>query len=416
MELKGKQKVLFSFISLLSLFFFSFFVSALNVNTIEEKFSPGEGVIISPDPVSNSTYYSNQTDYWGPYYYTLFADYPDWNTAFGWGDHSLAGYLTTRWLQGTPAWLYNDSTSLYFNETYLDAQLASTIYYANNSAVTGGSYTDTSDITDAHYYDGLSLNFTEGNGADPLDIVFNFTGVEDFSQLIMREYYMGSASHDIQVQIWDYDSSAWEDYFDFVGQAGYTIITIPTYDSADHLDPVDNNVTVRLHHVQNGITSHRLYIDYIWLVDGSTIGGSTNLDGYAKYLYGFNSFAGNGSFSSSSFIEAKNITTRNINISDAGNDWWTTISAYPDFVSSSSDFVFYNSLKSKWFGFDLSVDNPTMTCYNGTNGNCRILDDTTFLSNVTMNATFTNDVLTISSNETHINFDGGGKIICIGNC
>jgi len=170
----------------------------------------------------------------------------------------------------------------------------STTYYLNSSAVTGGTYTDTNIITDAWYYNGASLNFTEAGGANPLDIYLNFTNVSSFSQLTMREYYLGSTSHHMQVQIWDYGDGAWEDYFDFVGQEGMNVIEIPVYDYLEHIN--NSIVQVRLHHVQNGITSHRLYLDFAWLIEGSSVGASTNLDGYAKYSFGYNDFVGNGYF------------------------------------------------------------------------------------------------------------------------
>jgi hypothetical protein len=110
----------------------------------------------------------------------------------------------------------------------------------------------------------------------------------------MREYYLGSSSHTMKVQIYDFVSSTWEDYFSFVGQSGMTILTVPIFDPTDHIN--GGNVSVRLNHVQNGITSHRLYIDYIWLINGNNIGSSTNLDGYAKYNFGSNNFTGTGNF------------------------------------------------------------------------------------------------------------------------
>ena len=67
-----------------------------------EVVTPGDSVseypIISPSPfaATDNVSYSNSTNYWGDYFYTLFDDYTDWNTAFGWGDHSLAGYLTSQ--------------------------------------------------------------------------------------------------------------------------------------------------------------------------------------------------------------------------------------------------------------------------------------------------------------------------------
>ena len=314
--------------SLVLSFLFLFFIpfsNALNINTISEKFGD-EGVIIDPDSITNGTYYSNQTDYWGPYYFTLFNEYASWlsgdgieepwfesvNTSWIFSPHTDGGIDMT----GDP-WYFSGVHYEFDGNVSADGNITSaericdstgciggtsTTYYPSISAVTGGSYTDTSDITDAWYYDTPSLNFSEGGGAAPLDIYFNFTAVDDFSQLVIREYYVGSASHHIQIQIWDYDSSSWEDYFEFVGQNGYTVLTIPAYDSADHIDPVDNNVTIRLHQIQNGVSSHRLYTDFIWLIDGGNVGSSTNLDGYAKYLFGYNNFAGNGSFRTSSTV------------------------------------------------------------------------------------------------------------------
>lgn len=98
----------------------------------------------------------------------------------------------------------------------------------------------------------------------------------------------------MQVQIFDYDSSTWESYFEFVGQAGQTIISVPIFDSTDHIN--NGNVSVRLHHVQTGISSHRLYLDFAWLVDGNNVGASTNLDGYARYDAGYNNFTSTNSY------------------------------------------------------------------------------------------------------------------------
>ena len=243
-------------------------------------------------------------------------------------------------------WFINESKGdlkdnggyLEVNGTWVSGLISdsSTTYYLNSSAVTGGSYTDGSDVTSAWYYDGASLNFTEGGGADPLDIYLNFTNVNDIDQLVMREYYLGSSSHFIQVQIWDYVDSAWEDYFEFVGQTGFTIISIPVFDATDHID--SGNVQVRLHHVQNGITSHRLYIDFVWLVEGNNIGGSTNLDGYARYSFGYNDFSGTGNFNTSGNIydNGNRVCTSDNALCDTSlTDYWNTSLSIDQYLSAN---------------------------------------------------------------------------------
>ncbi|GAG61187.1 unnamed protein product, partial [marine sediment metagenome] len=217
-------------------------------------------------------------------------------------------------------YLDGDGICYDLNDTIDDRQ-TSTTYYINTSAVDGGSYTDTEDVDDAWYYDDASLNFTEGSGADPLDVYFNFTEVNDFDQIVIREYYMGSASHTIHIQLWDINNDEWEDHFTFVGQDSWTTITIPIYDSSDHLFD-DGNVSIRFSHEQNGITSHRLDFDFVWLVEGSEIGASTNLEGYARYKFGSNDFEGNGSIWTSGNVEGANITASGNYISN-GTDWFS---------------------------------------------------------------------------------------------
>ena len=70
-----------------------------------------------------------------------------------------------------------------------------------------------------------------------------------------------------------------------------------------------------------------------------------------------------------------NLSTGGINISDSISGWSTIINGYPDFISSQSDYVFYNAAKTKWIGLDISVDNPTITCWNSTDGVCNFIDN-----------------------------------------
>jgi len=66
------------------------------------------------------------------------------------------------------------------------APITSITHYLNASDVTGGSYTDTEDVTDAWYYDSASLNFTEGSGTDPLDIYLNIQELRISMNLLLE--------------------------------------------------------------------------------------------------------------------------------------------------------------------------------------------------------------------------------------
>ncbi|MEO5351433.1 MAG: hypothetical protein H7836_17590 [Magnetococcus sp. YQC-3] len=71
---------------------------------------------------------------------------------------------------------------------------SSTTYYPFNATAVAGTIPD-NNIYLAKYYDDYNLQINEGNGANPLTTDINFSGVTNFSQIVMREYYLGSFSH-----------------------------------------------------------------------------------------------------------------------------------------------------------------------------------------------------------------------------
>lgn len=187
----------------------------------------------------------------------------------------------------------------------IDVDAPSTTYYINSTNVTGGTITSIYQ-NDSYWYDNIMYNVSEGTGANPLTFYMNYTGVTTFSQWVLREQYNGSSSHSIVFELYDYVSASWQSYFSIVGQSGQTIVTIPVYDPTDHIQ--GGIVQTRLRHVDTGISSHRLYMDFAWLVSGNNVGGSTNLDGYARYSFGSNNFNGTGNFTTTSNVTASNFT------------------------------------------------------------------------------------------------------------
>jgi len=175
--------------------------------------------------------------------------------------------------------------------------------------------TTAGDLSSLQTYDDTPYTVREASGASPLDVNVTFSGVTDISRLIIREYYLGSSSHHVLFQLWDWVESEWEDYWDIVGQDGYTVVTVPVLDPASHIGTGDNlgNVKLRLHHVQTGVSTHYLSLDFIQLVHGDFEGGSTNLAGYAKYNFSYNNFVGNGNFATEGNITtSSNITASNV--------------------------------------------------------------------------------------------------------
>ena len=246
----------------------------------------------------------------------------------------------------------------------------STTYYVNVTSITGGTI-DTADINLTYWYDLNTYNISEGGGINPLTLYMNYTNVTTFSQWILREYYLGSSSHHLKFQIWDYASSTWEDYFEIVGQTGQTWIVVPVFDTTDHVGTGANLgvVQTRIYHPENGISSHRLYIDVAWLLSGNNIGASTNLDGYAKYNFGFNNFAGNGTFITSANLTATNGFFSNLGsaLSRITKGWFTDVDVSGGNINMNTG----------------NITNVTYFKLNEVSGACDITVNHTICSNAT---------------------------------
>jgi hypothetical protein len=158
--------------------------------------------------------------------------------------------------------------------------MTTTIFDSNWSVVYG---TVTNGINNSSWYqkDNNELNITEANGLNALEVnyTFNLTkyNVSTFNQIYIREYYLGSSTHNMDLQIWDYDTNSWESgYYTFQGQTGYVTWTVNVLDPEDHIQ--NGIVKIRLTHLQTGISSHKLSIDWLVLVKGVSAGSYNDDD------------------------------------------------------------------------------------------------------------------------------------------
>ena len=178
---------------------------------------------------------------------------------------------------GDLIFLWNDTTTMYFNDTRLnntiDQKLQSIIYYAENVTVPAGTWVagNTTDLWAAQ--EGFVVNVTEAGGVAPvLTIIVNYTGVVDFNSLIGRWQYLGGLGHEISIGIWDYGSRVFEEeYGEITDMDTMSFVNIPILDAANHIN-AGGDVSIRFYHQQNGNINHEFYLDYLVLVDGfSTI-------------------------------------------------------------------------------------------------------------------------------------------------
>jgi hypothetical protein len=143
---------------------------------------------------------------------------------------------------------------------------------ATGSLVAGGTYED---LADAH---ANYVQVEESNGADPLRLtvtIGNVTG--PINSLIVRCYYAGSSSHHVQIALYNNTSAAYDLLETLVTSSDYAWYVLPILDYEHYVDG-SKNVIVRFYHVENGVNTHDLYIDYVAVENGFGSGTGATTD------------------------------------------------------------------------------------------------------------------------------------------
>lgn len=239
--------------------------------TINASFTAGKGVNLTGTVFStNDTYisslYVNRTRW------TSIDDYPS-DCSSGFLVKGLADTNTCQALLEDSLYLSYSGYTLSYNETKLNETIinitATITYLPVAYNVTSGT-TDEGNLTSIRIInDGMTLNVSESSGANPLIVLVNFTGVTDFNNLIIREFYKGGAGHEILVQVWNYVTSAWDTHIILTDQSDFTLSVATVIDATtNHIS--GGLVQIRFFHLQNGIAFHDFIIDYVALDDGFT--------------------------------------------------------------------------------------------------------------------------------------------------
>ena len=177
-------------------------------------------------------------------------------------------------------WINKNSTNAFnFNETKL-----STIYYnatqsqAIAGTIDGGTLVDTNHQDGK--YDGNTFNFSEVSATPGLDLRINFTGITTFNQGVMR-YKTASGLAGVYpiIQMWNYNTLAWEDYPPVAQSITFATIEQPVFDSAEHVS--GGVAQMRIYKATKGNTGNKYYIDWIAITKGFGTPSGEEVDPYS---------------------------------------------------------------------------------------------------------------------------------------
>ena len=215
------------------------------------------------------------------------------NSSNYWDDYNVASDINfdnLTWTFGDN-WNYiSDINQWEFNET----NLATTYYNASQSSTTAGTIDGGTLANTEHsdgIYDGKTFNFSEESGSPGLDLRINFTRIEDFTNGVTRYKTSSLAGLYPIIQLWNYDTSTWEDYPSVPESLSFATITQPVFDSSEHIS--DNVVQMRIYKASNGNTNNHYYVDWIAISKGYGTPAGEEVDPYSIHRDGNISLTGN---------------------------------------------------------------------------------------------------------------------------
>ena len=271
---------------------FSLFYLASIINQILS------GNITDAKTYSNNILSGNLTNYYNKsqvdYNFSLISSSDSWkgNFTFYYNKTQIDNNLSLYYLNSNPSnfsnitytsdeiWINkNSSNSFNFNIS----KLSTTYYNATQSEAVAGTI-DGGTLVDTQHqdgkYDGITFNFSEVSATPGLDLRINFTGIDSFNQGVMRYKTASGLSGAYPIiQMWNYDTGAWEDYPPVAEILTFVTIEQPVFDSAEHLS---NGVAqMRIYKATKGNTGNKYYVDWIAISKGFGTPSGEEVDPYS---------------------------------------------------------------------------------------------------------------------------------------
>ena len=304
------------------------------------------------------------------------------------GNLTVVGNITTSYFLGNGSFLTDVEGTLYYSDeewiikntsngfNFNESKL-STIYY-NASSVERLVGTDSGgDLGDIQTYNGVTYNITEV--LSDFDLRVNFTGIEEFTTLLVRHKCSDDNGHVSAIQIWDYVEDKWEGYGYLTESATSEIKTLGVYDDTDHIQ--DGIVQVRFFQEAVGNAGHIQQFDWVAISKGygTPVGEEIDPD--------FNRWLGNPKFEYNVNVTGYNITADYFlgdgsNLNTNSTTWWAGLTGWVSgwFGITNNELTFNETKLNETIsveGIRLGFNSTYNTTYDLKYGNS---DDANFTS------------------------------------
>lgn len=267
------------------------------------------------------------------------------------------------WNNDTDGYIYwENQNTITFNQS----KLTTTYYNATTVQAIDGTTSGT--VANINQYGGNSYNVTEVASSPGLDVRVNFTGVTAFNSLVIRYRSSSTESHQMDIQIYNYNEAVWEDYGTLANIDVFETKVLGVFDGDNHIS--GGLVQLRFLSSSLGNPSHEHYFDWVTISNGLGTPSGQEVDPYSYHkdqninATGYNItgdyFFGNGSqLTGLTFTESDPYWTANqssyynktdvdTNISDAN----TSMKNYVDGIVTTNNESWSTTYNSTYDGYN----------------------------------------------------------------
>ena len=126
-----------------------------------------------------------------------------------------------------------------------------------------GTVSDTQIWNDGNVYQVPEVAATPG-----FDIQFTITGVRKIARIASNIFYDGTATHHVELQIYNNTTTNWDTLIQVPSSLGYNLryFDFPLGHDKDYINAT-MQVLIRLYHVTGGNASHDIYVDYLAVIN-----------------------------------------------------------------------------------------------------------------------------------------------------
>jgi hypothetical protein len=145
-------------------------------------------------------------------------------------------------------------------------------------------------LNDLNVGDSDIIQINESNsGSNAIDIYFTFTGIDNNPlnmTLNVNALYSGSANHNVEIYIYNYNLSSWRSLGTLSNSAVYINLDMALTDVDLSVYVSGGAVSIRMLHAHSGESSHRLYLQTVAIINTPDLGPVFNNVGFTSNTVG----------------------------------------------------------------------------------------------------------------------------------